>query len=491
LRLHQFVMEQRPRVAVAFSGGLDSTALLYATAHEARAAGIEVLALHVHHGLLAQADAWWAHGQSLCESWTRQGLPVRFVGHRLSGQPARGESVEAWAREHRYAALAAMARAEHCTLVLLAHHENDQAETFLLQALRGSGPAGLAAMPQQVRRNGICWVRPWLQQPRARIHAYARLHQLPWVEDPSNADGCHARGRLRQTVWPVLQEQFPHAAASLRQSARWAAQAEAALAAYADEDINTVAQAPPNRRRDVTGDALAAAGPLRVSVWRAWTTERRVAVLRRWLHRHTACVPSYSLVERLMRELGGSSTGTWPCLGLSSAQRGQRWEGPAQLRRGQLRLYRDELAWSECSPTLDADRPGAFRLEVLRCGDYPLIPWRGVLRLQGCEATEAQALPLRTIVSLEIRAREGSERFTANLARPPRSLKKQFQAAGVPAWARDGPLIYWQGQLLYVPGLGLDAHTQAALVAQAKCAAHASGDWVSLQWLMTREGRNN
>ena len=155
-----------PAVAVAASGGRDSTALLHATARAARDLGLEVHALHVHHGLVADADAWLERLEAQCRRWRAAGLPVHFHSTRLDGRPARGESVEAWARRERYQALAAMARHAGCALVLLAHHRRDQAETFLLQALRGAGPAGLAAMPRRAERAGLTWARPWLAQPR-------------------------------------------------------------------------------------------------------------------------------------------------------------------------------------------------------------------------------------------------------------------------------------------------------------------------------------
>ena len=128
-----------PRIAVACSGGRDSIALLHVTARAARPLGVEVVALHVHHGLMSAADAWLAQLRAQCAQWAEAGLPVRLVFTRLTERPAPGDSVEAWARGARYRALAEMARAAGCDAVLLAHHRRDQAETFLLQALRGAG----------------------------------------------------------------------------------------------------------------------------------------------------------------------------------------------------------------------------------------------------------------------------------------------------------------------------------------------------------------
>ncbi|HJW10764.1 MAG TPA: tRNA lysidine(34) synthetase TilS, partial [Albitalea sp.] len=125
-----------PRVAVAYSGGRDSTALLHATLKAAAAQGVQVLALHVNHRLSPHADAWQQHAQAQCERWAERGWPVRFVAQQLEGKPPKGESIEAWARQARYRALRNMALAHGATRVLLAHHRRDQAETLLLQALR-------------------------------------------------------------------------------------------------------------------------------------------------------------------------------------------------------------------------------------------------------------------------------------------------------------------------------------------------------------------
>ena len=175
-------------VAVAYSGGRDSTALLHATLAQARLLGVQVLALHVHHGLSPNADAWLAHGEGQCQRWAKRGHAVAFVAHRLTDRPAPGESVEAWARYARYKALRMMAAEGSASIVLLAHHQRDQAETLLLQALRGAGVAGLSGMPRAVQRDGIEWLRPWLAMPRDAIDAYVRRHRLKFIDDDSNSD---------------------------------------------------------------------------------------------------------------------------------------------------------------------------------------------------------------------------------------------------------------------------------------------------------------
>ncbi|MGZ8260722.1 MAG: tRNA lysidine(34) synthetase TilS, partial [Caldimonas sp.] len=213
---------------------------MHATARAAAPFGISVLALHVHHGLSANADDWLAHCEAVCRRWRRGSAPVDFAARRLPGGPRTGDSVEAWARSARYRALREMAVAAGAELVLLAHHRRDQAETFLLQALRGGGAAALAAMPELVRRDGIAWARPWLAQPREAIEAYARRHRLRWIDDESNGDDRFARSRLRLRVWPSLAAAFGDAEATLAAAADRAAHAAAVLDEVAAIDVDAV-----------------------------------------------------------------------------------------------------------------------------------------------------------------------------------------------------------------------------------------------------------
>jgi len=293
-----------PSVAVAASGGRDSTALLHATAHEARRLGVAVVALHVHHGLMPGADAW-------LERVRRQAkrLGARFAFERLQGAPAPGDSVEAWARRHRYEALARLARAEGCDLVLLAQHRRDQAETFLIQALRGGGAAGLAAMPRAVQRDGLTWARPWLGCPREAIDAYLRRHRLRHAEDPSNVDRRFARARLR-SLWPALTAAFPDAETTLARAAQRAAADAALVAEVAAADLS----------------ALGAQGrALPVAAWGALSPARRMAVLRLWLASVLPMPVPETLVRRLCDELPGRHRARWPA-----------GEGDLVLARGRL-----------------------------------------------------------------------------------------------------------------------------------------------------------
>lgn len=299
----------RDVVAVAVSGGMDSTAMLHATVQAAPVLGLEVVALHVHHGLMPQADAWWRHVQAQCARWRRAGRPVRFRGARLQGCPAPAESVEAWARRERYRALAAMAGEEGASLVLLAHHQRDQAETVMLQALRGGGPAGLAAMPRLVVRGGITWARPWLDLPRQIVATYVHRHRLSFVDDASNADPRFARSRLRQQVWPALTQAFAGADAALGAVARRMQEADACVADLAAIDA---------------AQGVISAGDLMRAAWLELAPHRRANVLRHWAAAWSPLGLPRSLLERLLDEL-------------PLARTGQRWPAPAGallLQRG-------------------------------------------------------------------------------------------------------------------------------------------------------------
>ena len=410
-------------VAVAYSGGRDSTALLHATLRAARDAGLRVQALHVHHGLSTQADAWAAHCEAQCRRWARRGWPVAFAAARLQLRPAAGESVEALARTQRYAALGRMARAAGATLVLLAHHRRDQAETLLLQALRGGGVAGLAGMPARVERDGLTWARPWLALPRGAIEAYVRRYRLTFVEDDSNADPRFARNRLRHEVWPALAVAFPQAEAALADAATWAAQASAALDEAAALDLARCA--------DARGLDLAA--------WATLGPARGRQALRAWLRQGAGRAPSAALIERLMCELPGDGPAQWPAAG------------------GWLRRYRGRLGFEPALAARTTAPEAALALR--RAGRYPLPGWGGVLVAR---RVDEGGVALSRLAALTLAARQGGEGFQAAPRAAVRSLKKQYQALGVPAWARHGPLLLSGDALVFVPGLGIDARALAA-----------------------------
>ncbi|WP_029001771.1 tRNA lysidine(34) synthetase TilS [Azohydromonas australica] len=416
-----------PCVAVATSGGRDSTALLHATARAAQALGLHVLALHVHHGLLPEADAWVEHLERQCADWARQGLPVALRWCRLEGCPGRGESVEAWARRERYAALSRMAREGGAALVLLAHHRRDQAETFLLQALRGGGAAGLASMPRQAVRDGLSWARPWLEQPSEAIDAYVQAHRLTHIQDPSNEDHGYARNRLRHRVMPALTAAFPQAEQALGAATRQAQQARECLQALAEIDLRAVAEGHE----------------LRLPALAVLPQARQANLLRHWLLQHCGRGPGETLLQRLLSELYVSDApACWP----AGEQVLHRYRGrlrcePAGKGVTAMAVHEEQMIF--------IDGPGRQRLDA----------WGGWLEVRSVEEGGVAPARLRACIA---RARSGGEQFQLKPGGVPRSLKKQYQTLGVPAWHRGGPLLWLDESLLFVPGLGVDARLWAA-----------------------------
>lgn len=411
------------RVAVAASGGCDSSALLHCTVRQARRLGIEVVALHVHHGLMPAADEWLNRVRAQSRRWG-----AHFHCQRLQAVPAAGESIEAWARRERYRALAEMAAAAGCDLVLLAHHRRDQAETWLLQALRGAGAAGLSAMPRSVERQGVLWCRPWLDRPRSAIEAYVHRHRLRWVEDASNADARFARSRLRTEVWPALEAAFADAELCLSHAAQHAQEAAAVLA-------EVVAQELPGLQTE---------GALDLAAWRLLSPHRGRLVLRAWLAEALAAPVPEALVRRLSQEL--------------LPARAAQWQVGAQ----QLRVYQDRLhvlgapgtallaPFSMVDIDIDVSQPGSHRLPG----------WHGAI----CVHPAVQGGALASVLArVQARSRIGGEQFQMAPRGTPRSLKKQYQSRQVPPWQRAGPLLFTpRGELLFAPGLGIDARLVAA-----------------------------
>ena len=355
---------------------------------------------------------------------------MTIAGTRLAGRPEKGESVENWARRERYAALGRMAREAGATLVLLAHHRRDQAETVLLQALRGAGPAGLAAMPRAIVRDGLTWARPWLDKRHEDIEAYVQQHALPTVADPSNDDLRWARSRLRARVMPVLREAFEDADSALAAAARRAQEAREVLHEVARDDLSMLSH----------DGALALAG------WRALSSARRRNALRAWLAAQLPTGVPESLVARLMDELADDASRRWSL----DAQRMLRsWRGAT--------AHRVEFSGSKRNPCAGAAR-GA------NCTSCDAESSRPAAGRGGCKCSPSNPAGSRRPGSRRSSCAcvAGGEQFRRAVRGIDRSLKKQYQAAGVPSEGREGPLVYdAQGRLLYAPGLGVDARAWA------------------------------
>jgi len=269
-------------VAVAFSGGADSTALLLAA--QARWPG-RVVALHVNHGLQAAAEAFEAQVRERCAR-----LGVTCHVRRVNARAAAGQSPEDAARAARYAALAALAREAGATWVLLAQHLDDQAETVLLALSRGAGLPGLAAMPEAFEREGMRFGRPWLGVPGQALRDALVARGEAFVDDPSNADTRFTRNRIRHRLSPAWADTFDGYREALSRSAAHAAQAQRLL-----DDLAAI---------DLAGTGT----PPRIAALQALSPERQGNALRHWLRQAHGVAPSAAQLAELLGQVQACRT---------------------------------------------------------------------------------------------------------------------------------------------------------------------------------------
>jgi tRNA(Ile)-lysidine synthase len=401
---------------VAISGGADSGALLAALAALVRAGDLTLplRAVHVDHGLQAAA----AEFRDACEQLAHAlRVPLIIVTAHVDLPP--GASVEAAAREARYAALAAELRAGEC--LVTAHHADDQAETFLLQAVRGAGLKGLAAMPL-LRAWSAGWhLRPLLDVRRADLRAYAAACGIEAVADPMNEDPRFDRNHLRSALWPALESRWPGAAAALARAAAHVAEGQDLLDELADADLGLL--------RD--GEALC------LPRLRSLEPARRINVLRRWLGVAGCSLPATARLHEALRQMLAADADHNPAV---------VWD------RHALRRYRDRLFLTAAVPP---------RLAIAHrwsfAGREPLELGPGLGRLAITERSGGLARE-RLPGLLTVRARSGGELLKPAHRAATRSVQHLSQEVGVLPWMRDAlPYVFAGEELVAVGDLWLEA----------------------------------
>jgi tRNA(Ile)-lysidine synthase len=425
----EYLPDAMPPVAVALSGGLDSMVLL----RLAHAHGLDVCALHVHHGLSPNADAWRDH----CAAAAGElGIPFDWRAVVV----AKGKSgIEAAARKQRYAALGEMCRAHGAGVLLTAHHLDDQVETVLLQLLRGSGPAGLSGMDPANRAPGLlgderlAMARPLLGVARVDLERFAREQGISWVEDESNSDPRYARNALRHQVMPALAAAFPGYQQRVARSSAHTRSAQRLLDELGEQDLVAC----------LAGDALDLA---RV---RLLSRDRIDNLLRHWFAQRRLAMPSTAWLTQMVAQI------------LSARDDAQLLVEHPDV---QVRRHRDHLFLVPRPPELaglrDPDDAGiidrhaqAFRWDGEAAIAFP--DYGGVLHVEPAEHG-FDPVWLRE-QALEIDFRKGGERLRLAHNRPTRSLKMHYQASGIPAWERGRlPIVNAGIELLFAAGLGMD-----------------------------------
>lgn len=408
------------RLAIGLSGGRDSAVLLHLAASSSRPAGCSLSAIHIHHGLSPHADAWAAHCQALADALS---VPLAVV--RVQVDRASPEGLEAMARAARYAAFAQL----DADRLLLGHHRDDQAESVLLNLMRGAGVTGLAAIPATRRLSRdqggeLVIERPLLDCPRAAIDDYAADFAIPFIDDESNGDVRYSRNFVRHTVMPVLASRFPAAAARLAESASHAAEATELLEALADIDLSAV--------RDGTG--------LSVARLRQLSDARLGNLLRCQITRFGGRIPSAARLREAQRQVCAAGEGC----------HAQIVFGPLAVRIWRGRVY-----------VVPITHPAPHPVPLRWTGEDEL-PWAG----GRVRITPAIGAGLRRALfeeAVELRLRGGGEKIALQAQRPRRALKDCFQMAGLPPWEREvAPLLWLGGRLAWVGGLGAAVDCLAA-----------------------------
>ena len=366
------------RIAVGLSGGVDSVVLLHQLSRRQA-----VSAIHVHHGLSPNADAWAKFCRRLCKRW---GIPLQVRKVKvLKGR----QGLEAAARLARYEAF----RTSKADCIALAHNLDDQAETVLMNLLRGAGRRGASGMAERSRLDGKLLLRPLLGVPRKSILRYAREHGLEWIEDETNRSEALTRNFIRLRVGPLLESRFPRWKESLARAARHFAAAEV--------------------------DAR--------------------ALLREFLASRGVRAPSEARLVEMLKQLTGRGART---LLEHDGLRLRVYRGRVEVEESADASSFSPVAWKG-EPTLKLPALGGeVRFRRVRGGGF--------------------ALDSSKEKRWSVRLRSGGERLQPDPRRPRRTLKNLFQEAGVPPWRRERlPLLFCGEDLVWVPGLGVDARYQA------------------------------
>ena len=406
-------------LTLALSGGLDSVVLLHVLSTLLQHHSFKLQAVHVHHGLSPYADDWAEFCTRRCAA-----LDIELAIHRVRIAEDDPAGTEAAARRERHQVFAALAS----DFLLTAHHQNDQAETLLLQLLRGAGPKGLSGMAALQEPLGwrAAHFRPLLEVARAELHRYARTQGLDWVEDESNQDSRYRRNALRHEVMPLLEAHFPGASQTLARAA--ALQAELAL--LLDDLAQLDAQDAIERDRLDCGK-LAHLSDVRAR-----------NLLRYFIRQQGWPMPNARRLNEALHQVRDAQQNACVCVKLGDMAM-HRFRGGAYLVPVRLRVDQPPQVWQ-----------GEAALDLAAAGlkvRFPHTLGSGLKRA------------LLDAGRVELRVRAGREKIRLVPGGPHRKLKNLLQESAIPPWERDRiPLLVCDGQLVWASGIGMSADFLAA-----------------------------
>jgi len=414
---HKSLVGCKPKIInIALSGGCDSMVLLHALNELRDELNFTIKAIHIHHDISPNADKWQSFCGSECEKFN-----AIFSVKKINIQTERHLGVEGAARKLRYEALNELRDG----MLATAHHQNDQAETLFLQLIRGSGLKGLASMPHYDERRDI-W-KPLLNVNRETIVGYAKLNHISFVDDESNLDTRFDRNFLRQEIFPLLSDRFPHLVKTLARSVENIAEGLNLTEAVAKEDAKSFFSEDLSR--------------LSMSIVKELPKDRIINLIRWWLDKNYLKMPSKKTTDELYEQIIKIKKDNSLSIKISEKITVREFQGDLWLVEVDSIFEPYEIIW--------------------RGEDKILLPDQSQLLFHRVKGAGFSLTKLGVNV-LRIQSRQGGERFKPNLNQPSRTLKYLLQKSKIPPWQRNQiPLIFSEDQLVAVPNFGIHYEFQA------------------------------
>ena len=401
---------QKKDIWVAYSGGVDSHVLLHLLATANNDDLLTIHAIHIDHGLNSLSHQWTQHCADIAAE-----LKIDFTLQKVKVDNIEKLGMEAAAREARYQALEKKLGDDD--ILLTAQHQHDQAETLLLQLLRGAGPKGLSAMAEEFNLGNVHVFRPLLNVPQTDILAYATQHKLKWIEDPSNIETRWNRNYIRHKIWPELAKRWPSAAKTLSRSAEHCAEASELLDDLAASDLASFSL-------DDAPNSLPISELLELS------SARRNNLLRYFIRLKQFSLPSSVNLQRIIDEV---------CLAKQDSEPLVSWD-KVEVRRFHNQLYFMATLAAYHGKEISLNNYNGIRLDKHR-----RLEWKQRVGVGIKQEIISSGLTLRF--------RQGGERIKSQGSAHHSLLKHLFQQWAIPPWQRNRiPLLFSDDKLIAVIG---------------------------------------
>ena len=406
-------------MTIALSGGVDSVVLLHLLHQLQKTHHFTLKASHVHHGLSKNADKWVKFCEKLCAK-----LSISLDVYYIQLPQKKSLGIEGEARRLRYEKLLQT----KTDLVVLAHHEDDQAETFLLQLIRGAGVKGLSSMAHFDGSRRL-W-RPLLNNSRSEIESYAKKHQLKWIEDESNQNTDFDRNFIRSKILPLLKNRFNHIIKVISRSASHLAEAQHLLDDLAELDLKSYLKSSNYKSK------------LQVKTLEKLSLSRAKNILRYWLEINDQLMPSKDLLDECLRQVLIAKKDATIKIQLS--------------KDFEIRRYKDEIYIVKKNQNKEKN------YAIIWAGESEIILPNG--QKLTFKKVKGKGIHLKFLrdQKLKIRNRQGGEFFKPDSKRPTKKIKQLLQESDVPPWEREFfPMIFVGDELVAVPNFGIDQKYQA------------------------------